>query len=200
MKSLTFLLALIVAAGLAWYIVTKPSTDARTNINPAGNANAIETDARLAELVAENKFNDEETEEMPQEYNQLNKWEAYVILQKGTEPAGEGEYTDNKSPGIYVCRQCNARLYRSDDKFDSHCGWPSFDDEIPGAVKRQLDADQYRTEILCQNCDGHLGHVFEGERQTEKNVRHCVNSLSMKFYPEGSEIPAVIVKRDSKDQ
>ena len=195
MKTLALLIALIVAAGLAWYIgfEGKPWTDARTNINPEGNANAIESDSSLADLVADNQPPKEELQEMPKEYNPLNEWEAYEILQKGTEPAGEGEYTDTKDSGVYTCRQCNSRLYRSEDKFDSHCGWPSFDDEIPGAVKRQMDADQYRIEIICENCGGHLGHVFEGERQTQKNVRHCVNSLSMKFYPEGEEIPPVIV-------
>lgn len=122
-------------------------------------------------------------------FKTLTPEEEYVIVHKGTEKPFSGKYEDFYEKGTYICKRCSAPLYKSDSKFDAGCGWPSFDEAIPGAVKRQMDADGFRTEILCNRCGAHLGHVFEGEGFTEKNTRHCVNSISMEFIPDGQNLP-----------
>lgn len=115
--------------------------------------------------------------------NILTEKEKSVIVEKQTESSFTGEYDSFFEEGTYVCRHCNEPLYKSDSKFHSGCGWPSFDQEIPGSVKKNPDPDGQRVEIICNNCGGHLGHVFVGEQFTEKNTRHCVNSISLKFIP-----------------
>ncbi len=125
-------------------------------------------------------------------YNQLTPDEAEIIEQKGTEPAFVGEYDDFYVPGTFICKKCNNPLFSSKAKFDAHCGWPAFDENFPDAVERSTDNDGFRTEISCANCDAHLGHVFEGEKLTDKDTRHCVNSISLMFIPEEEELPEVL--------
>jgi len=130
--------------------------------------------------------------DMSVEYNKLNAQAKKVLLNKHTERAWTGKYLHNKSKGTYICRRCNAPLYESSSKFESNCGWPSFDQELQGAVRREIDADGVRIEILCENCGGHLGHVFYGEGLPAKNTRHCVNSISMNFIAANKPLPEVI--------
>ena len=127
-----------------------------------------------------------------EDWNDLTPEEQRVILHKGTERPFTGEYNKIDGRGVFVCKQCEAPLYSSSDKFDSGCGWPSFDDEIEGSVRRVQDADGRRTEIICNNCNGHLGHVFLGEGFTDKETRHCVNTSSLLFIDEHEELPDVL--------
>lgn len=127
-------------------------------------------------------------------YNELTEQQERVIIHKATDRPFTGDYYKKQDKGLYICRQCNNPLYTSEDKFDSHCGWPSFDQEIEGSVRRVPDADGQRIEIICENCNGHLGHVFEGEGFTDKDTRHCVNTSSLLFVPanEVNNLPPVI--------
>lgn len=125
------------------------------------------------------------------EYNKLTAEEEAVLIHKGTEPPFKGFYTDYEEKGLYICKQCEAPLFRSEYKFHSGCGWPSFDSQIDGAIAEHTDPDGRRTEIVCANCGAHMGHVFRGEKMTGKNTRHCVNSISMKFIPESETETAV---------
>ncbi len=120
---------------------------------------------------------------MESKWNALTAQESRVIVNKGTEAPFSGKFDSFSEPGVYTCRRCNAALYRAEDKFEAHCGWPAFDAEVPGAVRRKTDPDGRRIEIECANCGGHLGHVFLGEKFTDTNTRHCVNSISMDFVP-----------------
>lgn len=139
--------------------------------------------------------------DQPLKYNRLTPEEQRVLLFKGTDRPFTGKYTNSKKDGTYLCKRCNAPLYDSKSKFQSDCGWPSFDDEIKGAVKRKLETDGTgRIEIVCACCGGHLGHVFEGEYFTAKNTRHCVNSSSMKFIARGDELPKVIRLEDDNGE
>lgn len=125
-------------------------------------------------------------------FNKLTLEEKHIIEDKGTEAPFSGEYDNFFVDGTFICRKCNSPLFSSKAKFDAACGWPSFDENFPDAVKRLPDPDGQRTEIQCANCGAHLGHVFEGEHMTDKNTRHCVNSLSISFIPKGKKLPKTI--------
>ena len=189
-------------------VVQKPSVDepdavdsdastSETGFEERGGGDSSQNETQQVSQTSTETSSDLPSQKVkPVKYNSLSEFEEWVILRKGTERAFVGEYTDTEDTGTYICRRCNTPLYKSDHKFHSNCGWPAFDDEIKGAVERKVDADGYRVEILCKNCGGHLGHVFEGEQFTAKNVRHCVNSVSMKLIRKGDKLPDVILAKD----
>ena len=125
-------------------------------------------------------------------YNKLTSQEEDIIEGKGTESPFSGEYDDFYEDGVFICRKCNAPLFSSESKFDAGCGWPAFDSEYPDSINRLTDSDGERTEIQCANCGAHLGHEFTGEHLTEKDTRHCVNSLSIQFIPKDKELPKLL--------
>lgn len=189
--------AAIISMGVFWNAVGEELSKENSDNNQSPKKSQTDKDKKVDDKSKDEKPKKDATTESKssssaRKFNPLSYDEERVIIHKGTERPFTGEYTDNKEPGTYVCRRCNAPLYHSKDKFESHCGWPSFDDEIKDAVKRVPDLDGERIEIICKNCGGHLGHVFHGEFLTKKNTRHCVNSLSMKFYAEGKTLPAVV--------
>lgn len=196
---LSFLSATLMFAGCASETLVNSVADSGSDPSDVTeNRTDVQNEAAAAD-DDDSQDSEMKQEEAPQEFNKLTDFERYVILEKGTERAFVGEYTDTEDAGTYICRRCNAPLYRSDQKFHSGCGWPAFDDEIKGAVHRETDADGYRTEITCRNCGGHLGHVFMGEGFTDTNTRHCVNSVSMVLVPEGEKIPPTIKPGDQQN-
>ena len=188
---LPILFGVAILFSLGVYTSTRALDPQKSSDNPSANQGESAPKTKSVPLSKSKKMSDP--------FNKLSPEESKVIIGKGTERAGVGKYTSFKGEGIYICKRCNAPLYNSTDKFESHCGWPSFDAEIKGSVKREIDEDGMRTEIMCENCGGHLGHVFHGEQYTAKNTRHCVNSISMKFIAKGKELPEVIKPDSEKD-